>query len=72
MLFRSGDGSIIKNGAIGFRPTVTGNKASIYIEGLALGDAKILVEANVECENKKTKEKEKQRVQRSFNIKVVN
>ena len=68
----TGDGSIIKNGGIGFRPTVTGNKASIYIEGLALGDAKILVEANVECENKKTKEKEKQRVQRSFNIKVVN
>ena len=68
----TGDGSIIKNGGIGFRPTVTGNKASIYIEGLALGDAKILVEANVECENKKTEEKEIQRVQRSFNIKVVN
>ena len=68
----TGDGSIIKNGAIGWRPSVTGNKGSIWIEGLALGDAKILVEANVECENKKTKEKEIQRQQRSFNIKVVN
>lgn len=72
----TGRGTITKNGAIGWAPNITENaypgtdrphKASFWIEGLALGTSKILLEGDVECESG-----DKTRKQLTFEITVVN